>query len=153
MKPPILLPALLLLFTWSCKQSERYIDFGNDRVYYEKPVTQETAQQVGEFLKAYRYFIDNGAVVQLVNDTSFVVRFATVSGVENDPYIIDGFVDMQIDLSLTLFNGERVDMQLCDSTMRTKGTITFDDAKAWIDGRAYVESDGIKVQTESSAQE
>lgn len=149
MKATTLILSLAMLSIWSCNQSERFIAFGNDRVYYEKPVSKETAQQVGEFLKAYRYFIDKGAVVQLVEDTSFVVRFATVSGTENDPYIIDGFVDMQVELSLSLFNGERVDVQLCDSTMHTKGTITFDDAKAWIDGKAYVESDGIQVQTDS----
>lgn len=153
MKSTSLLFIGALLLMWSCKQKERFVAFGNDRVYYEKPVTEETAQMVGEFLKAYRYFINKGAVVQLVDDTSFVVRFATVAGIENDPYIIDGFVDMQVELSLSLFNGERVDIQLCDSTLNTKGTITFDDAKAWIDGKAYVESDGIQVQTDTTQQE
>ncbi len=124
----------------SCKQSEQVVTFGNDKVYYLDPVDEETASKVGAFLQEYRYFIDLGAVVQLVNDTSFVVRFATRPGIEKDAYIIDGFVDMQLEMSLSLFDGQRVDFQICDSTLTTKGTITFDDAKAWLDGKAYVEN-------------
>lgn len=124
----------------ACSDKERYVEFGNDRVYYVSPVDEATAQKVGLFLQEYRYFIDQGAVVQLVNDTAFVARFATRPGIEKDPYIIDGFVTLQLEMSLSVFNGERVDLQLCDSTLTTKGTITFNDAKAWLEGRAYVEN-------------
>lgn len=129
----------LLCTITACGEKERVVSIGNDKVYYVAPVEKETAEQVGNFLKEYRYFIDQGAVVQLVNDTAMVVRFATRPGIEKDPYIIDGFVEMQLEMSLSVFNGSRVDIQLCDSVLNTKGTITFDDAKAWLDGRAYVE--------------
>lgn len=133
----LLLCGLLLT---ACSDKERFVAFGNDRVYYVSPVDKATAEKVGHFLQEYRYFIDQGAVVQLVNDTSFVARFATRAGIEKDPYIIDGFVTLQLEMSLSVFDGNRVDLQLCDSTLTTKGTITFNDAKAWLEGRAYVEN-------------
>jgi hypothetical protein len=134
-----LLIGIILILASSCSKEDRYLDFGSDRVYYVAPVKEETAQKIGTFLQEYQYFIGNGAVVQLVQDSSLVARFATRPGIEQDAYIIDGFVDMQLEMSLSVLDGGPIDFQLCDSTLTTKGTITFSDARAWIEGKAYVE--------------
>jgi len=140
MRVQLLLASFLLAcMLHACSKKEQELRFGKDMVYYFDPVEEETAQKVGDFLKAYRYFQDNGSVVQLVQDSSLLVRFATRPGIEKDPYIIDGFVDMQLEMSLSVFDGQAIDFQLCDSTMSTKGTITYSDAREWIQGRAYLE--------------
>lgn len=128
------------MLSTACNKSDSFVAFGEDKVYYVSPVDKVTAEKVGSFLQEYRYFINTGAVVQLVQDSTLTVRFATREGIENDPYIIDGFVDMQLEMSLSVFDGHPLDMQICDSTLTTKGTITFNDAKAWLDGKAYVEN-------------
>lgn len=139
MRPFSIFILSILTLTGSCKKGEQVVEFGADKVYYVSPVDEETAMKVGTFLQEYQYFIGNGSVVQLVQDSTLTARFATREGIEQDAYIIDGFVDMQLEMSLSLFDGGPIDFQLCDSTLTTKGTITFQDARAWLEGKAYVE--------------
>ncbi|HNA58051.1 MAG TPA: hypothetical protein PK511_13390 [Chitinophagales bacterium] len=139
MRPIILLIVCLSIMSASCKKGDKVIAFGPDKVYYVSPVEEETALKVGTFLQQYKYFVGNGAVVQLVEDSVFTARFATHEGIEKDAYIIDGFIDMQLEMSVSIFDGAPVNIQLCDSTLTTKGSISFEDARAWIEGKAYVE--------------
>ncbi len=124
--------ALFALVLSGCTSFGTKLDFNGDELYYKTPVTEETAKSVGEFLVGYKYFTGQGYSVQVTNDSGMHVRFVTQDGIENDPETIGGFKFLLIDLVQSALKGTPADIDLCDDQLKTKSTITYDDAKMYM---------------------
>lgn len=116
-----------------CTSYGNKIDMNGDEIYYTDPVSEEQANKVGEFLTSYQYFTGQGYAIQVVKDTNFKVRFVTKEGIENDEEVVGGFKFLQIDMSNAAFDGQPVDIDLCNEKLETKMTITYADAKSFLD--------------------
>lgn len=125
---------LLLAFTLgACNKLGTKIDFNGDEVYYKDPVTDSLATAVGTFLKEYHYFTGNGFAVQVLKNEHYQVHFATIDGIENDQEVIIGFYFLMLDMSNLVLNGNPIDIALCDDHMAVKRTLTYTEAKKYLE--------------------
>ncbi|MGB4930521.1 MAG: hypothetical protein WBP43_11140 [Chitinophagales bacterium] len=133
MKNLLLLTLCVSILSACSTKSNDYgtkLDIGGDQLFYKPPVTEANALEVGNFLKSYQYFKGSGSAVQVLKETNYVVRFATRPGTETDNELIKGYIFIQLDMSNTTFDGQPVDIELCDSILQTKKRINFDEAKS-----------------------
>jgi hypothetical protein len=99
------------------------INFGeNNELYYTESVTVKQAQALGDYLVKGEFFAadDNKRTIQL-NKTGSTLEFRMVvkTGLDQDQATIDTMKTIAADLSENVFNGETVDVHLCDDTLKT----------------------------------
>jgi hypothetical protein len=132
MKNLTLITLFGLLLT-GCSNYGTKLDFEGDELYYKEPVTEEVATNVAQFLKDYQYFTGQGFSVQVLNENGYRIRFVTKEGVENDEEVTGGFKFLLIDLCNSALKGEPADIDLCDEQLKTKSSITYTEAKSYME--------------------
>jgi len=132
MKNLTLITLFGLLLT-GCSNYGTKLDFEGDEMYYKAPVTEEVANNVAQFLKDYQYFTGQGFSVQVTNENGYRIRFVTKEGAENDAEVTSGFKFLLIDLCNAALKGEAADLDLCDEQLKTKSSITYAEAKAYME--------------------
>ncbi|WP_291636908.1 hypothetical protein [Clostridium sp.] len=111
------------------------VDFGTkltfgegNELYYTTNVTEEEANALGDYLVKQDYFSkdSNGMTVQL-NKTGSIYEFRMVikEGLDKDQDTIDAMKTVGADLSKAVFNGETVDVHLCDNTLKTLRVVVY----------------------------
>ncbi len=99
------------------------INFGeNNELYYTENVTKEQAQALGDYLVKGEFFANDGneRTVQLnKSGSTYEFRMVVKTGLEQDQATVDLMKDVAIELSANVFNGETVDVHLCDDTLKT----------------------------------
>ena len=124
---------LVTILLAGCSNYGTKLDFNGDELYYKEPVTEEVANNVGRFLNDYKYFTGQGYSVQVTNENGYRIRFVTKDGIENDEEIVAGFKFLLIDLCNAALNGEPADIDLCDAQLKTKSSITYMEARGYMD--------------------
>ena len=99
------------------------INFGeNNELYYTESVTSEQAQSLGEYLVKGEFFANDGneRTVQLnKSGSTYEFRMVVKTGLDQDQATIDLMKEVAAELSANVFNGETVDVHLCDDTLKT----------------------------------
>ena len=99
------------------------INFGeNNELYYTESVTKAQAQALGDYLVKEEFFANDGneRTVQLnKSGSTYEFRMVVKTGLEQDQATVDLMKDVAIELSANVFNGETVDVHLCDDTLKT----------------------------------
>ncbi|WP_337040491.1 hypothetical protein [Emticicia sp. 17c] len=118
---------LILVFAilCGCANYGEKVSFTNLDVFYKDGATRVQAQKLGDWLISEGFTEDGGnKTVQLVkNGNTMVFRMVIKKGLENDEKLIDlmrGFCDS---LSENVFNGQRVEINLCDKYFETLRTV------------------------------
>ncbi|MBP1924788.1 hypothetical protein J2Z76_000641 [Sedimentibacter acidaminivorans] len=113
------------------------IDYGtklifteNNELYYTENVTVDEAQALGDYLVKEEFFTNdgNGISIQL-NKTADIYEFRMVinEGAEKDPDTIDSMKIFAYELSQDVFNGESLNIHLCDDTLKTLKVVEPND--------------------------
>ena len=66
-------------------------------------------------------------------ENGYRIRFVTKEGVENDEEVTGGFKFLLIDLCNAALKGEPADIDLCDEQLKTKSSITYTEAKSYME--------------------
>ena len=91
-------------------------------LFYTENVTAEEAQALGDYLVQQNFFVNDGGGISIQLDkTGDIYEFRMVinEGVENDQDSINSMKIFAYDLSQDVFNGENLNIHLCDDTLET----------------------------------
>jgi hypothetical protein len=94
----------------------------NNELYYTENVTVEEAQSLGDYLVKQEFFTNDGnGISAQLNKTADIYEFRMVvkEGSEEDQDTIDTMKLFAYDLSQDVFNGESLNIHLCDETLTT----------------------------------
>ena len=99
------------------------LNFGeNNELYYTENVTSEQAKALGDYLVKGEFFANdsNERTVQLnKSGSTYEFRMVVKTGLDQDQATIDLMKSVAAELSANVFNGETVDVHLCDDTLKT----------------------------------
>ena len=114
---------ITLLFTLlfiGCGDYGTLLEFNGGELYYTSSVSERDAYKLGEYLVESGFFDGQGKTIQL-NKTGDTYEFRMVikTGIEKDEEFIQLFKMMCIELSDYVFNGNTVDIHLCDEYLNT----------------------------------
>ena len=114
---------IILLFTLlfiGCGDYGTLLEFNGGELYYTSSVSERDAYKLGEYLVESGFFDGQGKTIQL-NKTGDTYEFRMVikTGIEKDEEFIQLFKMMCIELSDYVFNGNTVDIHLCDEYLNT----------------------------------
>ena len=98
----------------------KLLEFNGGQLYYTTNVTVDEANKLGKYLVSEKFFDGNEKTVQ-INKTgnTFEFRMAIKKGIENDQQFIQIFKQFANELSASVFEGEKVDIHLCDRYLKT----------------------------------
>ena len=116
-------------FAWrklSGKEHGDVIEFGNNEVFYIKPVKKEEAQKLGDFLTEMEFFSDeNEASVQLLHNNinaNYEVRFVINEDLLTDE-VIAAFELYRIMIQRGVLDGKPTAVHLCNNRLVTIKTL------------------------------
>jgi uncharacterized protein (DUF2267 family) len=107
------------------------ISFGeNNELYYTTTVKEEEANKLIDYLVEQKFSAEdgNGITVQL-NKTGSTYEFHMVvkEGLDQEEYVIDLMKEVGRELSQYVFDGEAVEVHLCDDTLTTLKVVLADN--------------------------
>jgi hypothetical protein len=89
-------------------------------LYYTSSVTRGDAERLGEYLVRVGHFNGERRRVQLTRDgEAYVVRYVVRAGTESNAATVDAFQFAAAEMSRELFDGQAVEVHLCDQGLRT----------------------------------
>ncbi len=94
----------------------------NNELYYTENVTAEEAQALGDYLVKEAFFTNGGSgiTIQLNKATGiYEFRMVVTEGAEKDQGTIDAMKIFGHEISQSVFNGEKLNIHLCDNTLTT----------------------------------
>jgi hypothetical protein len=99
-----------------------------EELYY-RDVSEEDAQRLGQALKDVGYFTGGGRkTVQISRqDNRYVLALVVKHGTWDMPDMADSMRLLGLQLSARVFNGEPVEVRLCDERMREKKSVKLDE--------------------------
>ena len=114
---------ITLLFTLlfiGCGDYGTLLEFNGGELYYTSSVSERDAYKLGEYLVESGFFDGQGKTIQLnKTDDTYEFRMVIKTGIEKDEEFIQLFKMMCIELSDYVFNGNTVDIHLCDEYLNT----------------------------------
>ncbi len=118
MKKTIILFFAILLT--NCDNYGTMLEFNGGELYYTSSVSDREAYKLGEYLVDAEFFDGEGKTVQ-INKTGNTYEFRMVvkTGIEKDEEFIQLFKLFCVELSENVFNGDSVDIHLCDEYLKT----------------------------------
>ena len=100
------------------------LEFNGGQLSYTDPVTYSEAQNLGKFLTEQSWFDGRSVAVLLTKtENTYEVRLPTKKGIENLEGIPQEVFSLAYKISETVFDGNPVDIHLCDEWLRTKVVI------------------------------
>jgi hypothetical protein len=91
-----------------------------DVLFYTSTVAEEEAQKLLQYLVDQGLYDGSGMLAQInKNYDTYEFRLTIKKGLEQDQEVIDTFKMFSKELSKTIFNGESVDIHLCDDNLNT----------------------------------
>ena len=113
----ILLITLLLV---GCDNYGSLLEFNGGELYHTSSVSERDAYKLGEYLVESEFFDGERKTLQL-NKTgnTYEVRMVIKKGVEKDEDYIQACKQFSNELSEYVFNGNSVDIHLCDEYLNT----------------------------------
>lgn len=96
------------------------MEFNGGDLYRTATVTEEEATRLGNYLVAGEFFDGNEKTVQLnKNGSTYEFRMVVKLGLDQDPDFIEVAKAFATELSEDVFQGEQVDIHLCDDNLNT----------------------------------
>lgn len=118
---------LSIFIFFSCTEYGDKLTFNGTEVYYNDGVTIEQAQKLGEYLIESKFTDGTYKSVQLVKDDTtgnLIFRMIINKNIDKNDEM---FKDFSQSISKDIFNGQPVDMHLCDNKFKTLKIILFSD--------------------------
>ena len=114
------IPILLLMIFISCADYGTLLEFNGGELYYKSPVSEREAYKLGEYLVESEFFDGEPKTVQLdKTGNTYNFRMVIKVGIEKDEEFIQLFKVFSNELSEYVFNGNAVDIHLCDESLNT----------------------------------
>lgn len=115
-----LLMSAFLLMLIACTNYGTKLEFNGVELYYTSDVEEAEAKALGEYLVDSGFADGNEKSVQLNKEGStYEFRMVVKEGMEKDEEYIEIAKVFAAELSETLFDGEQVDIHLCDDKLKT----------------------------------
>lgn len=114
-----------IAFFFSCNNYGKKIELGKAKMYYTKGITEEEASKTAVFLQKNGYLNGDKPTLAQLNkkDSAYIIRIY----VEEQLYTNDSFnirlYSLRTRAALEVFNNAQVEIDLCNSRMKTKKTI------------------------------
>ena len=109
-----------LAFAVSCSSWGEKVEHNKGEVYYKEPVTKVQADALGKYLADIGYFDGVAKSVQVLkNDNYYTVNFVVKEGADKNPDNVATFKSFSPILSYSVFNGELVNIGMCDAEFKT----------------------------------
>lgn len=101
------------------------VEFGNGTIYYIAGVGREAAVKLGHFfVKEDVIPLDRPSTFQLrKTGSTWEVRFVAKTGIQSDPEIIQQMKTLASIISTGVFDGQTVEIHLCNDSLETIATI------------------------------
>jgi hypothetical protein len=94
--------------------------FNAGELYYTSDVPLTKANELGNYLVKEGFFDGQRKSVQIRKDgNTWEFRVVVKKGIDQDPQFVDIFKQLAVELSEKVFNGERVDVHMCDEQLKT----------------------------------
>ena len=114
------LSLFIALFFISCEGYGELLEFNGGELYYTSNVTLAEANKLGKYCVQEQLFNGNRKTVQLDKEGStYLFRIVVKKGLENDQEYINIAKATAAQLSREVFNGQQVDIHLCDENLKT----------------------------------
>ena len=116
---------LVVGLMFGCNSKGTRLEYNGNELYYTKNVTEAEAKKLGEYLfNGGAYASENKGTIQLdKSGETYQVRIVVKEGTDKDENyqkVIAGFAK---GISKNVFNGAKVEVQLCDDKLNTLKTI------------------------------
>lgn len=101
------------------------LEFNGSVLFYYKPVVNDEAKALGEYLISNVFFNENPKSVEIKKEgTAYVFRFVVKPEMEKDEEYLEIVRTFATDLSTSVFSGSPVRIQLCDDQFVTLKEVT-----------------------------
>ena len=119
----------LAVLVLSCSSMGTRLEYGGSELYYTKNVTEAEAKKLGDYLFKGGVFSDeNKGTVQLdKSGDTYLVRMVVKEGMDKDENYQKLIPPFAKGVSKNVFNGAKVEVQLCDDKLNTLKTIPMSD--------------------------
>ena len=127
----VLLFGVLALTLSACSNYGEKVVVNEGEVYYTEGISEEMAQDLGNFLVASGYFDGEPKSVQLTKDENdgYVFRMVFQEEAINDPQYEQLAKVFSNQISQEILNGEPVTMEFTNTTFETQKSIAFEPMK------------------------
>lgn len=148
----IIIPDGILLrtseFLQNLEGKAEKLEFNGGEIYYTSNVTRNDTERLGKYLVENKFFDGNRRTVNLSKSGSiYECRMVIKKGIENDQEYIQGMKLFAQELSQEVFNGNEVDIHLCDEYLKTLRVViglSIKDGEVSTEKQS-VSNDSIKV--------
>lgn len=104
----------------SCDNYGNEKNFNGVQLFYTSTITEAEANSLGSYLMEIEFADGSEKTVQInKSNNTYEFRLVVKKGIEQDQEYIDMFKVFAADLSTDVFNGEQVDVHLCDEYLNT----------------------------------
>ncbi len=104
----------------SCDNYGKEKNFNGVQLFYTSTITEAEANSLGSYLMEIEFADGSEKTVQInKSNNTYEFRLVVKKGIEQDQEYIDMFKVFAADLSTDVFNGEQVDVHLCDEYLNT----------------------------------
>jgi len=101
------------------------LEFNGSELFYYKPVVNNEAKALGEYLISNGFFNENPKSVEIKKDgTGYIFRLVVKPEMEKDEEYLEIVRTFATDLSTSVFSGSPVRIQLCDDQFVTLKEVT-----------------------------
>lgn len=98
----------------------KLLEFNGGELYYTSNISSYEAHQLGNYCIQEGFFDGNSKTIQIdKNGGVYEFRMVIKKGLENDPDVLDVAKIVAFQLSQDVFNGNQVDIHLCDEYLKT----------------------------------
>lgn len=117
---------LLIITLVACNSYGSKKVFDGTEIYYKDPITESQVEDLGQYLIDEEFADGQEKTIQMIKEgKTYVFRMVVKKGVEKDDEYINMFKLLTVDLSAKVFDGDDVDIHLCDETLETLRVIPF----------------------------
>ena len=117
----------------SCNNYGKKIEYKGGELYYTDKVSETEAKKLGDYLVAENFFDPASPTVISVQlnkeGDTFQFRMVVKEGLEKDENNLKTFKVVMGELSEKVFAGGKVEIHLCDKTLKTLKAIPFEPTK------------------------
>lgn len=121
--------ALVITFV-SCNDYGTKLEIEDTELYYTDDITEDEAEDIGEYLKDEGFTEGDEKTVQIAKDgDTYQFRMVVKEGYEDDDDFEVTAFKFIYDLSNDVLDGEPVELHMCDEELETLKVVEMDDDK------------------------
>jgi hypothetical protein len=141
----------LMAFFVSCNNYGDKLTFDSLELYYTDEVTEDEANDIGEFLQEMELTDGDEKAVQIDKDgDTYLFRVVTKDGYEDDDEFVASMKYITFQISVGVLDGAPIELHLCDDTFETKKEFDVSDGDEDSEEYEIEEYDGAEIEYDSS---